>query len=94
MSTISILQSPTGPTSELNCVDTADDSLQEFFTSSLNSFEEDQDVEGALKYLKLQDLQHRFKDLSVTLMPHVSYSTFIVWLLLIMPASSRCQIHD
>jgi hypothetical protein len=50
-------------------------SLQEFFTNSLNSFEEDQDVEGALKYLKLQDLQHRFKDLSVTLMPHVSCST-------------------
>jgi len=69
-------------------------SLQEFFTNSLNSFEEDQDVEGALKYLKLQDLQHRFRDLSVTLMPHVSYSTFVVWLLLTMPASARGQIHD
>ena len=47
-------------------------SLQEFFTNSLNSFDEDQDVEGALQYLELQDLQHRYKDLSVTLMPHVS----------------------
>ena len=53
-------------------------SLQEFFTNSLNSFEEDQDVEGALKYLKLQDLQSRFRDLSVTLMPHVSYSVLHV----------------
>jgi len=55
-------------------------SLQEFFTNSLNSFEEDQDVEGALKYLKLQDLQSRFRDLSVTLMPHVSYSVLHVGL--------------
>ena len=69
-------------------------SLQEFFTNSLNSFEEDQDVEGALKYLKLQDLQHRFKDLSVTLMPHVSYPPSIVWLSLIVEASTRSEIHD
>jgi hypothetical protein len=68
-------------------------SLQEFFTNSLNSFEEDQDVEGALKYLKLQDLQHRFKDLSVTLMPHVSYLPHY-WLELTVAASSRCQVHD
>jgi hypothetical protein len=49
-------------------------SLQEFFSASLNSFDEDQDVEGALKYLDLRDLQSRFRDLSVTLMPHVSCS--------------------
>jgi len=48
-------------------------SLQEFFSNSLNSFEEDQDVDGALKYLDLRDLQSRFRDLSVTLMPHVSF---------------------
>jgi len=48
-------------------------SLQEFFSNSLNSFDEDQDVEGALKYLDLRDLQSRFRDLSVTLMPHVSF---------------------
>jgi hypothetical protein len=40
----------------------------------LNSFDEDQDVEGALQYLGLTDLQQRYKDLSVTLMPHVSVS--------------------
>lgn len=47
-------------------------SLQEFFTSAMNSFDEDQDVDGALKFLKIDDLQQKFKDLAITLMPHVS----------------------
>lgn len=38
----------------------------------MNSFDEDQDVEGALKYLKIKDLQEKFRDLAITLMPHVS----------------------
>jgi hypothetical protein len=37
----------------------------------MNSFEEDQDVDGALKYLKIDDLQQKFRDLAITLMPHV-----------------------
>lgn len=66
-------------------------SLQEFFSNSLNSFDEDQDVEGALKYLDLRDLQSRFRDLSVTLMPHVGVVLVSLeqgWL--IVAASPRC----
>lgn len=47
-------------------------SLQAFFSSALNSFDEDQDVDKALRYLGLADIQQRFRALAVPLMPHVS----------------------
>lgn len=38
----------------------------------MNSFDDDQDVDGALQYLKIDDLQQKYKDLAITLMPHAS----------------------
>lgn len=38
----------------------------------MDAFDEDQDVDGALRYLEIPDLQQRYRDLTVTLMPHVS----------------------
>lgn len=53
----------------------------------MNSFDEDQDVEGALKYLKINDLQEKFRDLAITLMPHVRTTQFDVTDTVLTPRS-------